>query len=63
MIQIQSNFTVIFKKVNIYIFNIINKITIGIELWIENKKGKNDPKEEPYFKVRNYLYKIYFRKK
>ena len=52
MIKIQLNFTVIFKKVNLYIIFFINKLNLGIELWIQNKKGKNDPKEEPYFKVR-----------
>ena len=28
----------------------------GIEIWVENKKGKNDGKEEPYFKVRKKLF-------
>ena len=28
-------------------------IILGLELWAENRKGKNDPKQEPYFKVRN----------
>jgi hypothetical protein len=49
MIQTQSNFTAIFKKVKKFI--IYKNNNIGIELWIENKKGKNNPKEEPYFKV------------
>jgi len=31
---------------------------IGIELWAENKKGKKDLKQEPYFKVRQII-KIY----
>ena len=48
-----------FKKVSIYF--IINKITynicytilnIDIELWAENIKGKGDPLQEPFFKVK-----------
>ena len=45
----------IFKKVKIILLCIYNFVIIlGIELWAENIKGKNDPKQEPYFKVRNY---------
>ena len=42
----------IYKMVkNIILTHIFHKI--GVELWVENKKGKNDPKQEPYFKVSN----------